>query len=85
VAAPEPPAQRPGSGFGAAPGRRGETLPSTAGPAGFAPTGVPGGLGGGNAFGGGRGRFTPGGPPLRTSAPPAEVLGLIGPVRVLAQ
>jgi hypothetical protein len=45
---------------------------------------VPGGLGGGNAFGGGRGRFAPGGPPLR-SAPPAEVLGLIGPVRVLAQ
>ena len=83
VAGPAPSAQRPGFGLGM--GRRpGETAPTNAAPKGFAPTGVPGGLASGNAFGGGRGRFAPGGPPLR-SAPPAEVLGLIGPVRVLAQ
>jgi hypothetical protein len=83
VAGPGPSAQRPG--FGMPRGRRpGETAPTTEAPKGFSPTGVPGGLGGGNAFGGGRARFAPGAPPL-PATPPPEVLGLIGPVKLLAE
>jgi len=83
VAGPAAAARRGGFGLGG--GRRpGETAPTATAPKGFAPTGVPGGLGGTGAFGGGRGRFAPGGPPLR-SAPAAEIKGLIGPVRLIAQ
>jgi hypothetical protein len=69
-------------------GRPGETVASTAAPAGFSPSGVPGGLGGatgGNPFGGGRAGFAPGGPPLRNQAAEPEAKGLLGPVRVLAE
>ncbi len=86
-----PPAGGGRGGFGAPPGgaaggRRGVTAPAAGnGPKGFAPTGVPGGLGGADAFGGGRGRGGPGGPPPVILPAPVTTSGLLGPVRVLAQ
>ena len=85
VEGPAPSSQRGGFGMGRRPG---ETAPSTAAPKGFAPTGVPGGLGGqgeANAFGGRRAAFGPGGPPLRSDAAKPATMGLLGPVRLLAQ
>jgi len=81
---------RRGGGVGGL-GPRGETLPAdpNSRPKGISPTGVPGGLGGPDPFGGG-GRGTPfaatAGPRLGGGAPaqPADA-GLLGPVRVLAQ
>jgi hypothetical protein len=79
--------QRPGFGMGM--GRRpGETAPAAGGPKGFAPTGVPGGLGGmgeANSPGGRRAGFAPGTPPLRGETARPEAMGLLGPVRLLAQ
>ena len=73
-----PPAA-PMRGFGGP--RPGVTAPADAGPRGFAPTGVPGGLGSEPA---GRERGGPGG---RSAAPPVapaipSVAGLLGPVRL---
>ena len=76
------------AGRGRPPGpRQGETAPVTGAPKGFAPTGVPTGLGGQEVggFGGRRAAFAPGGQPVRTEAPKPEELGLFGPVRLLAQ
>jgi hypothetical protein len=77
------------AGRGRPPGPRlGETAPVAGALKGFAPTGVPTGLGGQEVggFGGRRGgAFAPGGPPIRTEAPKPEDMGLLGPVRLLAQ
>jgi hypothetical protein len=85
--------QRFGGGGGGGPGaarrsRRGETMPATdAKPKGFSPTGVPGGLGGPDPFGGGRGSaFAASGPRLDGGGPAQPVgTGLLGPVRLFAQ
>lgn len=71
-------------------GRRGETLPfdPSSRPKGISPTGVPGGLGENDPFGGGARRGSAFGtavPRLGGGPPPPTDVGLLGPVRVLAQ
>ena len=83
-----PSSARLGSGFGANGQRRanGETPNGPPPPLrGFAPTGVPGGLGGGDPFMSGRGSpFAPGALPIQAPPKPSST-GLFGPVRLLAQ